>query len=215
MTTSAGAIIQQELVRGFRASEAKTSAVARQFYRCEDCLSVAAVDGARAEIEVGWGKLGATCGACGGRMEHMGQVGADPHRLVKVGERSPCDDRCTMAAGPSCECKCGGENHGSHLLVVVTRDAGDRPTVTPMRDLARHRLMGEAYRALRETVRGRLEARYGAAMRAKRAGYVDPVTFRQYCEGKRAFEVFWSAVGMRSHAGRNKALTRIGANEEG
>ena len=211
----AGAMIQTDLVRGFAASERKRGAAARQFYRCEDCLAVAAVDGARAELEVDWGKLGAACGACGGRMEHMGQVGADPRRLVKLGERSPCDDRCTMARGPSCECKCCGQNHGSHLVVVITRDAGERPTVTPARDIARHRLLAGEYRKVRDVARKRIEAHYGAAMRAKRAGYVDPATFRQYCDGKRAFEAFWIAVGMRSHAGRNKALARIDVHEEG
>lgn len=27
-------------------------------------------------------------------------------------ERRPCGDRCMGAVGPSCDCSCGGENHG-------------------------------------------------------------------------------------------------------
>jgi len=208
-------IIQSETVKGFAASERKLGASARQFYRCADCLAVAAVDGKRAELEVGWSKLGAACGACGGRMEHMGQVGADSSRLVTLGEQTPCDDRCTFATGPKCNCKCGGENHGSKLLVIVTRDAGERPTVTSAQNLAQHRLLAGEYRTIRDAARERIEAHYGAAMRLKRSGYVDPATFREYCEGKRAFQSFWAAVGMRSHAGRNKALAKLCTYEEG
>ena len=212
MNSTADSIIQSEEVVGFRASEKRLAASARQFYRCEDCLAVVAMDGSRRELETGWDKLGAACGACGGRMEHMGQVGSDPHRLVKLSERSQCDDRCTMAVGPKCECKCGGENHGSRLIVVVTLDAGERPTVTPSRDIARHRLAAVAYRTVRDAARVRIETRYRAAMDAKWGGYVDAATFLRYREGKRVFEAFWAAVGMRSHAGRNKALARICAN---
>lgn len=215
MNSVVGDIIQSEEVRGFAASAKRLGATARQFYRCEDCLAVAAVDGKRGEVENGWGQINAACGACGGRMEHMGQVGSDPHRLVTLGEQTPCDDRCTFATGPKCNCKCGGDNHGSKLLVIVTRDAGERPTVTPARDISRHRLLAESYRMTRDAARARLDQRYGAVMAAKRAGYVDATTFRRYCEGKRAFEAFWASVAMRSHAGRNKALAAIGAPEEG
>ena len=202
--------VQTELVRGYAASERKIFASARQYYRCQDCLGVSALEGSRLALETGWGQLGAACGACGGRQEHMGQVGADPHRLVTLTERSVCDERCTNARGPSCECKCGGENHGSRLLVVVTLDAGARPQITPPGEAQKLTLAASDYRGVRDAARARVEGRYGAAMEAKRSGYVDPHTFNLCLTGRRDMEAWHAACAMRSHAARNKALERIG-----
>jgi len=96
------------------------------FVRCCDCLAVVAVpDGEmpRRIVRDGY----PVCGACGGRVESMGQVHRD--RLVVVSERSVCDDRCTCARGPSCDCKCGGKHHGTKLTVKVRRDLGPEPVV--------------------------------------------------------------------------------------
>ena len=38
-------------------------------------------------------------------------------KVYDVSLRPPCDGRCTNAQGPSCECQCGGANHGSQKLV--------------------------------------------------------------------------------------------------
>lgn len=47
--------------------------------------------------------------------------------LTIIGERLegtvsyevPCNEKCTSATGPKCECSCGGENHGSNRVVEV------------------------------------------------------------------------------------------------
>lgn len=44
-------------------------------------------------------------------------------RLVDVRYAPPCDGRCTNAQGPSCDCQCGGANHGSGRLVEVITKA--------------------------------------------------------------------------------------------
>ena len=41
--------------------------------------------------------------------------------LVTVTLAPPCDGRCTNAQGPSCDCLCGGANHGSKKLVEVLK----------------------------------------------------------------------------------------------
>lgn len=33
--------------------------------------------------------------------------------VVGTVSRTECGPRCTSAIGPACDCKCGGENHGS------------------------------------------------------------------------------------------------------
>lgn len=55
---------------------------------------------------------------CNGSVEFMGVVQGD--KYVKTENRSPCDGRCTHAHGPSCDCECGGANHGTGRLVQVT-----------------------------------------------------------------------------------------------
>jgi hypothetical protein len=96
------------------------------FVRCCDCLSVVAVTAAELPRRVGRDGF-PICGACGGPVELMGQV--ERARLVSVAHLAPCDERCTNARGPSCDCKCGGRNHGSKLVVRVVRDRGPVPVV--------------------------------------------------------------------------------------
>ena len=33
----------------------------------------------------------------------------------RVVENTPCADKCISATGPSCDCACGGENHGGNF----------------------------------------------------------------------------------------------------
>lgn len=54
--------------------------------------------------------------------------------------------RCTGAVGPSCDCPCGGVNHGSGLLVLVEATT-TVPRLTPPGDGAAARARAEAYRA--------------------------------------------------------------------
>lgn len=46
-----------------------------------------------------------SCPGCGGQMTG--------ERLAAVFTEEVCDSRCMGAAGPSCSCACGGENHGA------------------------------------------------------------------------------------------------------
>lgn len=81
---------------------------------------------------------GIACPGCGGtvvrpddwtsrgvRLSLMGRV--DRNRLFVSGLACPCDGRCTNAVGPSCDCSCGGKNHGSGRLVEIVRDNGAAP----------------------------------------------------------------------------------------
>lgn len=93
----------------------------RYMYRCRECLAVTAVDGSPID-------RAARC-ACGGIPESLGYVresyaGA---RLARDTVRCACDHRCTGATGPSCDCVCRGENHGTGAVVEVTVDAGGVP----------------------------------------------------------------------------------------
>ncbi len=115
--------------------QATTPAVkpVRVYLKCLDCLSTACVttnkhkstwSGAvyqfpelfkRDEQRHNNPWRGPTCAACGGEMELMGEVTRTHYH--QMGEKCACDERCTGAAGPSCDCSCSGENHGTGKMV--------------------------------------------------------------------------------------------------
>lgn len=86
----------------------------RWYYRCGDCLTPVAVEGAKPPAVI-------EC-ACGGSLTLMGRVVRS--RVVVDATRCPCDGRCTGAVGPACDCECGGENHGSGRVERYTIDQG-------------------------------------------------------------------------------------------
>lgn len=70
-------------------------------------------------------------------MFYMGEVYRD--RLAEEKSYCPCDDRCTGARGPTCDCPCGGKNHGQGYLTRMETTAAKIPSVTPARDLEANR----------------------------------------------------------------------------
>ena len=107
----------------------------RHFVRCVDCLSVGAIETAP-DHEM-------KCGVCGGQIENLGRVRGD--RLAHIGHRCPCDDRCTSARGPICNCSCGGKNHGTNRVVRVVVDSGPVPVIH-MPDEAKARARAAEFR---------------------------------------------------------------------
>ena len=55
------------------------------------------------------------CVACRGCGLHRG---ADPVR-GKVSHKHLCGSKCLSSKGPSCECSCGGKNHGASYSAVA------------------------------------------------------------------------------------------------
>jgi hypothetical protein len=95
-----------------------------------------------------------TCPGCGNAM--------NVERLASVFTEESCDPRCMGATGPSCQCACGGENHGAawgktattyelESAVAALRARQDR--------LAKQR---EARRAQKETRQANLFAEWTA-----------------------------------------------------
>lgn len=177
----------------------------RHFYRCADCLSVVTVDEQIKMYHDGHTMRVGTCGACGGWIEYMGRT--ERNRLVRTEDQCPCDARCTGARGPSCDCRCGGKNHGSNLWVSVTVDAGGIPVVNTPKYAAEY---AKQYRGLVAEVRAAIEERYGAVIARKRAGeYIDNAEYSRYLDGCRLKRAVWTAEAMRSHSARNKKLGEL------
>lgn len=95
----------------------------RSYYKCTDCLvPVVLVESPGGEI---------AC-VCGGKLRFMGDIRERRHGSIFVTEHeeTPCDDRCTGAIGPSCNCPCGGTNHGTGRTVTVETIGGKVKMVT-------------------------------------------------------------------------------------
>lgn len=102
--------------------------ILRHFFRCHDCLSVFAIEKAIFNCDRDWSKneydrwetaegLPIVC-PCGGEVVYIGPV--TKHHVHDTEEVSACDGRCTEAKGNSCNCVCGGENHGTGKYVTIS-----------------------------------------------------------------------------------------------
>lgn len=176
------------------------AAVNRWFVRCLGCLSVAAVTEEPPKpryMDDGSYRVPMDCAACGGRIEVMGRVRRD--RLVTTHTECACDDRCTSARGPMCNCVCGGANHGTYAVVTIIRDRGPVPQVSvldPEAAVARRAEYEAAVAPIRERV---------AAYRVRRqAGEFLPGG--AYDEWMRLQKVLATAAKAKQHKTRMKHL---------
>ncbi len=133
----------------------------------------------------------------------MGRVERD--RLIHEHTAAICDARCTSARGPICNCKCGGQHHGSHRVVRVVRDAGPVPTVTPSTGREQARLNAAEYVALREAARTLLDP----LLASKSRGYLPAGEFDRM---RRLQAALRKAYEARTHAARVKALRAVVGN---
>lgn len=178
-------------------------ATQRHFYRCRVCLSIVAVDGAP------WGHQDVGCGVCGRSQWHyMGRV-APSGRLMVDHVASVCDERCTCARGPLCDCRCGGKNHGAGMLVVVNvADVGAIPTVTPPRDRGAAKTIADEWSTTETQALAAIERRYGATLRAKNSGQW-VADFGAYLAGKRLVRALNEARACQVHKKRMAQLATI------
>lgn len=167
---------------------------ARHFYRCLGCLAVFAVEGKR------HGEL--RC-ACGGPTTWMGQVHRT--RLQKTEERCPCDARCTCARGPSCDCSCGGANHGTGAVVKVVVSDTSVPVATNAPSIERR----DEFRAASAAALSRIRSRYGAYVDDFRNGVWIHDRHIWYAVNQ-ALNALRHARALKSHGGRMKALAAVG-----
>jgi hypothetical protein len=179
----------------------------RYYYRCSDCLAVAVTEARIPEVRPdNWSapRPNAVCDACEGRIEYLGE--AERHTLAHLdGWRPACDGKCVGARGPSCDCKCGGENHGTGLMVPVYTHS-EIPRVGIPKEAA---AKGSEYRALRERFRAAWDARYKSVTERKRYEYLGPELFRRFLDGQQLWKEYSAAKSLRTHTARNKKLARL------
>lgn len=167
--------------------------VSRWFVRCPLCLSVSAITERL--------PYGARCGLCTGTLEIMGQVDRD--RLIREEDRTPCDERCTNARGPHCDCRCGGEHHGTKRIVRIVTDCGPVPTVTPTRDREQASARVTEYLAMRDAALRQMDTLH-ALRRA--SGWLTTSDYGKLCGLQIALK---KANAARDHAARIRALRTV------
>lgn len=176
---------------------AAISPATRYYLRCRDCVEPFVVTAERVDIY----NHPVLC-ACGGKCEVMGPILG--RRWARVEELCACDARCTGATGPSCDCACKGENHGTGRTVEVIRETGAiRLATCP--DAARER--GAEYRAALGAARGRIVARYGDVPAEKERG--EWVSGDRYWGYSHATDDLVAAKRLRTHKGRIARLATV------
>lgn len=171
----------------------------RHFYRCRSCCHVIAIEGTlEVEVTDQGAQYKARC-ACEGKLELMGRVGRKPG-LVLDSERCACDARCTNATGPSCDCSCGGANHGTHRVVAIEVGAGGVPRIMSL-DATECLRRAEEYKAAMEPHRAELRA-----MREARAWRYNS---RPSCDEDRLARALGHISALRTHKGRLAAIAKM------
>ena len=173
--------------------------IKRFFLRCRGCLSIMAVQADRPPASM-------RCAACQGAIEIMGQVRYQ--RIVKMEEHSACDLRCTMASGPSCDCQCGGKNHGSQIMVTVARDVGGIPRLTPPNPEKAIRIHGEWLRALSDT-KARITKHFPQYLDFKAGRHVQGFDLAQAQRGERYMGQLLQAQNLKTHHARLSLARKI------
>jgi hypothetical protein len=173
-------------------------------YRCTDCLFVVFTEESVS---------GAECEACGGKFEYMGRVAPKGRRLYEVVTQCACDGRCTGAVGPSCDCSCGGVNHGSGAVVRVIKDQGAVPRLAA-RDADKQLAAAVEYRNALRGAQGRLGAEFGSSVEAYKNGF-PRLHWETYNEIRQAYRGIAKAKALRTRGGRLKALARVCSEASG
>ena len=119
------------------------------YHKCLDCLTPFSSDHKKIDL----------CD-CNGPVILMGIVHGD--KFIQQGNRPACDGRCTHAHGPSCDCACGGVNHGSGRTVSVVINEGKVQVVNPDKDIMDDMIRGYKYRELRDYAIGLYTKLFGS-----------------------------------------------------
>lgn len=169
------------------------------FLRCRGCLSVMAMETDRPAATM-------RCAACEGSIEVMGQV--HPKKLLKLEERCLCDNRCTMAAGPECNCQCAGANHGSGVLVAAALVVGGIPRITPPDPSKANRIHSEWLGAMR-AVKARIVKHCPQLVNPDEKYVAHGFGAAQAIRGARYMDEVARAAAMKTHHGRMQALKKL------
>lgn len=146
------------------------------------------------------------CAACSGSIEIMGAVRQE--RLVKTAIRCPCDARCTFAAGPNCDCSCGGKNHGSQITVSVAMDVGGIPRISPANP-EKARRVSQEWEAAQAALAARIARHFPEYAMMKAGDSLPAYALSRAILGARYVDRLSNAGSLKTHHGRLAAIKAI------
>lgn len=199
----------------------------RAYWKCPDCLSVYVTDVPKPQAGApGWLRpsniayllpFRPFCAACGAETREMGVVG--PSGAVTLTHTDTvCDWSCQGALGPTCDCKCGGANHGDTWArkVVVVETRGTQPVVSLPDKAGEALAKAEEYRGLAAEATQAWQAKYGTLIERKQTGqWLDAGQFARYLEGTHRANAIRNAKALRTHKVRNAKLRALVAELRG
>lgn len=137
------------------------------FYRCLDCLHVASTTEKAEEC------------FCGGSLSFMGYTKRDSRVLFDKSLATPCSTLCTDAAGPCCNCACGGAHHGTGRMIEVEKAVGTVPRLKVANQKALDR--ASEFLSLVESFPAFMSSKFGNS-------------YKNYCDGIWISRQEWSAI---------------------
>jgi len=111
----------------------------------------------------------------------------------KTEQRAPCDGRCTQAHGPTCDCQCGGVNHGTGRTVATVVAEGKIKVVSTDDDILEDMKRGYKFRELRDKAEALFTKVYGGRNKWER-------------EVRTARLALNHAIGLKVYDRREKAI---------
>jgi hypothetical protein len=173
----------------------------RWYVRCRECLSISVVTCAH-------GPTGARCALCDGRIETMGRIEGG-HLRTGTRYEPVCDERCTHATGPKCNCVCGARNHGTGREVEFAI-VDSIPRIVPRNPDAARAIVAE-YRAALAQAMTRIAPAGRAEYEERAAGHwLDGASYGRFMEYSHLVSQIRAAKKLRTPKGRLKALACVG-----
>lgn len=156
------------------------------FYRCLDCLHVASTTEKAEEC------------FCGGSLSFMGYTKRDSRVLFDQSLATPCSTLCTDAAGPCCNCACGGKHHGTGRMIKVEKTVGTAPRLKTANQKALDR--AAEFLALTDAYSDKMRAKFGKSWLSYQAGeWIDRSAWLAIFKTEKAFR---HAKGLKVHKKR-------------
>jgi len=183
-----------------------TDLAERHYHKCQVCAEPVAIEGPRLSALP-------ACSYCGGQLRYMGQV--DGNRFARTEERTACDERCTQAVGPDCNCRCMGANHGTGRVVTVVVESGIARITTPNDPKTAARVekalaIQTEFEAQCSEAAVKLVSISGEVSAAKRNGeYLRGERYRLYSESTYLLDALRRIAELHTPKGRLDALKRI------
>lgn len=161
------------------------------YHKCDDCLT--AFTSSERKVDL--------CD-CNGSVTFMGQV--QGNRYVKHEDRSPCDGRCTHAAGPMCDCTCQGANHGTGKVVqVVVKEGLVKAQGLSEQDIER----AIVFRKLRDHAESMFASKHKDSIEKRKQGqWLEREVYLAMHRDRQALD---KAIAMKVYDRRTKALIEL------